>query len=94
MALPSLDGFRSGALARGFNQVQERQWAPGTLVDTHTHPFDADAPVVQSEMWLTVAGDTRRLLPGDTFNLARDVPHAERDGAEGATCRVARRASA
>ena len=57
----------------------------------HTHPFSARAVVVQGEMWLTVAGHTRHLLPGDTFTLERDVPHSERYGAQGAAYWVARR---
>lgn len=91
---PSFDQFQASALARGFDEVLERVWKPDTVLDTHTHPFSVDALVVQGEMWLTVAADTRRLLPGDTFTLDRDVPHAERYGSEGATYWVARRNNA
>jgi hypothetical protein len=35
--------------------------------------------------------NTRHLRPGDGFQLARDEPHAERYGAEGAIYWVARR---
>lgn len=91
MTPPSFDQFRTAALARGFDEVLERQWQPGTVLDTHTHDFSVDALVVQGEMWLTVGADTRRLLPGDTFTLDRAVPHAERYGDEGATYWVARR---
>jgi hypothetical protein len=38
-----------------------------------------------------VGNDTKRLLPGDSFQLDRAIPHAERYGAEGATYWVARR---
>jgi quercetin dioxygenase-like cupin family protein len=51
----------------------------------HTHPFDVRGLVTQGEMWQMVGGEPRRLLPGDTFELARGVEHAERFGAEGAT---------
>ena len=91
MTPPSFDQFRTAALARGFDEVLERQWQPGTKLDTHTHDFSVDALVVQGEMWLTVGADTRRLLPGDTFTLDRAVPHAERYGDEGATYWVASR---
>jgi quercetin dioxygenase-like cupin family protein len=47
--------------------------------------------VVQGEMWLSVGEHTQHLLPGDTFRLERDVPHAERYGHEGATYWAARR---
>ena len=42
-------------------------------------------------MWLTCAGATRHLRPGDTFELAHAAEHAERYGPEGATYWAARR---
>ncbi|MGC4367685.1 cupin domain-containing protein [Hydrogenophaga sp. R2] len=87
----TFDTFRAQALARGFDEVLERQWAPHTVLDEHTHPFAADAVVAAGEMWLTVDGQTRHLRPGDTFALERDMPHSERYGAQGATYWVARR---
>ena len=91
MTHPSFDEFRSQALAQGFDEVLKREWAPGTVLDTHSHAFAVSARVTQGELWLTVGNDTRHLRAGDTFTLARDVPHAERYGDEGATFWVARR---
>ena len=85
------EDFESDARARGFDEVVERKWPPLTVLDTHTHSFAVEALVVQGEMWLTVGDNTRHLLPGDTFELEREVPHAERYGSEGATYWVARR---
>ncbi|RZS46650.1 AraC family transcriptional regulator [Sphaerotilus mobilis] len=89
--------FESAERAAGADAVIERQWAPLTVLDTHTHPFAARALVVQGELWLAVDRDgqhgaERRLGPGDRFELARDVPHRERYGPEGATYWVARKA--
>ena len=89
----TFEEFEAQARAAGFDESLVRQWAPGTVLETHTHPFDADAVVAQGEMWLTCEGSTRHLKPGDTFTLAREVPHAERYGPEGATYWVARRNS-
>jgi hypothetical protein len=90
--VPTLDHFRKDMLAAGYDEVLERPWAPNTVVDTHTHPFEANAVVVQGEMWLAVEGSAaRQLLPGDRFHLQPNVPHSERHGAEGATYWVARR---
>jgi len=83
--------FETDARARGFDAVLERQWPPGTVLDTHTHAFAVEARVVQGEMWLTVGNETQHLRAGDRFELARDVPHAERYGSAGATYWVARR---
>ncbi len=83
--------FEAQAHAAGFDEALQRQWAPDTVIDTHTHAFDASAVITQGEMWLTCDGSTRHLLPGDSFTLAREVPHAERYGPQGATYWVARR---
>lgn len=83
--------FEHQARQEGFDEVLERNWAPGPVLMDHTHPFALKAVMVQGEMWLTVGDETRHLLPGDTFALERDVPHAERYGAAGATYWVARR---
>jgi len=87
----SFEAFAQAARAEGFDEVVERHWPPGTVLDLHGHPFALRAVVVRGEMWLAVGDETRHLKPGDTFALDRDVAHAERYGAEGATYWVARR---
>ncbi len=87
----SLEAFRATAHAAGFDEVLERQWAPNAELGTHTHDFDVDAVLVLGEMWLTCLGGTAHLRAGDRFTLARQVPHGERYGAEGAALWVARR---
>lgn len=92
MSVPAdFAAWRDAALAEGFDEVLARHWPPETVLEIHTHPFAVKAVMVEGAMWLTVAGDTRALGPGDTFELARDEPHAERYGTEGATYWVARR---
>lgn len=90
----TFQAFESEALSQGFDEVLPREWASGQIVDEHRHPFSVRARVVQGEMWLTVGGQTRHLLPGDTFELAHAEPHAERYGPEGATYWAARRTTA
>ena len=91
MAHITFQTFETKALARGFEEALERKWGPHAIQSTHTHPFDAEALVVQGEMWLTVGEVTRHLRPGDTFGLDANVVHAERYGSEGAIYWVARR---
>lgn len=86
----NFDLFESNARAAGFDEALVREWAPNTVVETHAHPFDADAVVTQGEMWLTCGSITRHLRPGDTFSLASGTLHAERYGSQGATYWVAR----
>jgi mannose-6-phosphate isomerase-like protein (cupin superfamily) len=91
MDTSTFERFAADARAQGFDEVLERSWPPETVLDTHTHAFSVSAVVVKGEMWLTVDGNTRALRPGDTFTLAREIPHAERYGPDGATYWVARR---
>ena len=82
--------FEAAERAAGCTEVLARSWDPGAELREHTHPFRARALVVQGEMWLTIDGQTRHLLPGDRFDVAAGQPHAERYGPEGATYWVAR----
>ena len=91
MNLPTFEAFKSSALAEGFDEVLVREWAPGQVVATHTHPFAVKALVVSGEFALTCDGHTRRIVAGKGFELARDVPHAEHYGPQGATYWAARR---
>jgi quercetin dioxygenase-like cupin family protein len=83
--------FESDLHAQGFDEVVEVNWPPLTIVDTHVHAFAAKALVVRGEMWLTVGDRTQRIQPGGTFQLAKEEPHSERYGHEGATYWVGRR---
>lgn len=105
MTQPSFQEFEAAAHAEGYTEVISREWPPHTVLETHTHPFDAKALVVSGELWLTVGIDTnadtssgtekhtQHITAGQRFELARNIPHDERYGAEGATFWVARRAS-
>jgi quercetin dioxygenase-like cupin family protein len=90
----TFDLFEATARADGFDEVLVREWSPALVLEEHRHPFAVKALVTRGEVWLTESGRTRHLRAGDSFELARDVPHAERYGDEGATFWVARRHSA
>ena len=87
---PTRESFTAQAIDEGFDEIVVREWAPDLQVDTHIHAFAVSAHVVRGEFWLTVDGSTRHLAAGEAFRLARDVPHAERYGQQGATVWVAR----
>ena len=91
MAPTDFTTYAAQARAEGFDEVLERSWPPDTVLDTHTHPFALKALVIAGEMWLTVDGQTQHLRSGDAFSLDREIPHAERYGAAGASYWVARR---
>ncbi len=91
---PAFEAFAAAARAAGCDEVIVREWAPGLVLDTHRHPFAVQARVVRGEFWLTEGDAVRHLRAGDAFTLAREVPHAERYGPDGATVWVARRHAA
>jgi hypothetical protein len=90
----TFEEFQSAALAQGYDEVLVREWAPGQVLATHTHPFEVKALVVRGELALTSGGHTRRVMAGGGFELAREAPHAEHYGPQGATFWVARRHTA
>jgi quercetin dioxygenase-like cupin family protein len=90
----TFETFSAEARRLGFDAALVREWAAGTVLETHTHPFSVEAQVVRGEMWLTVGDTTRHLRPGDRFELGHGVPHAERYGPQGAAYWVARRNAA
>ena len=97
MTTPTFQEFETAARAQGYTEVIAREWPPLTVLDTHTHPFDAKALVVSGELWLSVNAGTEKhtqhITAGQRFDLARNTPHDERYGSEGATYWVARRVS-
>ena len=88
----TLEQFRRTMLAEGYNEVIERRWDANTTVESHTHPFEANALVVEGEMFLTMQGEKeRRLVAGDRFHIQPNIPHTERYSQDGATYWVARK---
>ena len=88
---PDFQSFEAAAIDRGFQEVLSRKWAPNERPGTHSHPFDAEALVVEGEMWLQVDGHTQHLLPGAMFKLPAGTEHDEWYGPNGAVYWVARR---
>ena len=91
MDRPTFEEFEAAARREGYDDVLARTWEPGLTIAEHEHPFAVKALVVAGEMWLVEPTGTKHLRPGDRFELAALVPHAERYGPEGATYWAARR---
>ena len=86
--------FEAASRALGYNEVLQRDWPPGTTQASHSHAFAVKAIVVSGEMWLQTPEGTQHLRPGEGFELAASVPHAERYGDQGTRVWVARRHAA
>jgi quercetin dioxygenase-like cupin family protein len=91
MTPDTFEAFKARKLSEGFDEVLVREWSAGLVLDTHSHPFEANALVVKGEFWLTVDGQTTHYQAGDVFQVGLGVPHSEKYGPEGAVFWAARR---
>ena len=91
MTTMTFETFKAAKLAQGFDEVLRREWAPQWVNETHEHPFDSDVFVAQGAFVLSIEGHTHHFKAGDTFQVARHVPHAETYGPEGAVFWAARK---
>ena len=83
--------FTSQAMDDGFDEVVQKDWAPGLAVEKHTHPFDVRVQVSAGQVQLSLASGTHTFGEGQCFYLERNVEHAEQYGPEGAHFWVARK---
>lgn len=56
---------------------------PDGRLDTHAHPFEAKALILEGEIRIVSGGEERCYGPGDVFHLQRDEPHVESYGPQG-----------
>ncbi|WP_372618204.1 cupin domain-containing protein [Falsiroseomonas sp.] len=84
--------WEAALVADGYQETLTRRMEAGQVVPEHTHPFDARLLILEGEFILTCQGETRRYGPGEAFELAAGIPHAEAFGSEEATYLVGRRA--
>lgn len=61
------------------------------LLESHAHPFEAKALVVQGDLYIRTATGERHYGVGEVFHLAAHEPHSERFGVEGVRYLAGRR---
>lgn len=82
----------TGSLARdGFQKAVTVKREPGGFLDTHAHPFEAKALVIQGELRIRTADADQVFKAGDVFHLPAGMPHTEHYGPEGVTYLVGRK---
>lgn len=79
------DEFRQWLAREGVDTVVTVEREPDGMLDTHSHPFEARALIIDGEITIEAEGQTRRYGPGDVFQLGADIPHIERYGPQGVT---------
>ena len=82
--------FKLAKTAEGFDEVLAREWEANHETPVHEHPFEAFGYIVKGEFWLTLDGKTTHLQQGDTFKVARHMPHQEKYGPHGTSLWIAR----
>ncbi len=75
--------FRKMMAEHGVETLVEVMREPNGSLDTHTHPFEANALILEGEITLVAEGKTTHFKAGDTFRLAANVPHTEHYGPQG-----------
>lgn len=75
----------------GFAEIVTVDREPGGALDSHEHPFEAKALIVEGELWIRVGEEERLYKVGDVFHLAAHLVHAERYGPQGVRYLVGRK---
>ncbi len=75
--------FRDKLASEGFATFVTVEREPNGSLDTHSHPFEARALILDGDITIVANGVTQHCVPGDVFGLAADVPHIESYGPQG-----------
>ena len=85
------DEFKALLAAESFHDVATVEREPNGSLDTHVHPFEAKALVLEGELSIRAGAEERVYRAGDVFHLAAAVPHSERYGERGVRYLVGRK---
>jgi len=85
------DSFTQELQREGYATITTVTREPDGFLDSHTHPFEAKALILDGEITLVCEGQARLYRPGEVFHLAQAAPHSERYGPAGVTYLVGRR---
>ena len=88
--MDTFEQFKLAKTTEGFDEVLTREWEANHETPVHEHPFEAFGYIVKGEFWLTIDGKTKHLQQGDTFKVARHMPHQEKYGPHGTSLWIAR----
>jgi quercetin dioxygenase-like cupin family protein len=85
------DDFIQHLGSDGFQEIVTVTREPDGMLDTHVHPFEAKALVLDGALWIICGAHEQHYAVGDVFHLQANQPHAERYGPSGVTYLVGRK---
>lgn len=83
--------FRQITHEQGYVDSQAKDYAPHTDGPLHAHDFSVILLVLEGHFTLAFENGTKSYRPGEVYELAANVMHAERTGPEGAKVLFAKR---
>ncbi len=87
-----IEGFKKQLVADGYLEIVDKTIEPNLFIDTHTHPYDVRALVVEGSATITCSGEPGRSFgPGDVLELEAGREHTEAYGPQGYRFIVGRR---
>jgi quercetin dioxygenase-like cupin family protein len=85
------DEFMSMLAREGFGEIAIVEREANGFLDSHAHPFEAKALILDGEILLRIGDAEQICKAGHTFHLAANQPHSERYGPEGVKYVVGRK---
>lgn len=85
------DEFVAQLARQGYATQVEVEREPNGMMDTHSHPFDSKALILDGEIRIVVAGAERIYRPGEVFELSNGMEHVESYGPQGVRYLVGRK---
>ena len=77
------DGIQMNVLSGARMMANWVRLAPGAIVPDHEHPHEQLGLVIEGEIDMTIAGETRRVGPGVAYVVPGGVRHAGVGGPDG-----------
>lgn len=85
------DEFMDMLAHEGFGEIVIVEREANGFLDTHAHPFEAKALILDGEILLRIGDAEQICKAGQTFHLSANQPHSERYGPEGVRYVVGRK---
>ncbi|HSO20054.1 MAG TPA: cupin domain-containing protein [Desulfosarcina sp.] len=74
-----IDGVDLGTLVHGEKTLMARfKLRGGSVIPVHNHPHEQTGTLVSGRIVLTIDGVDHDVMPGDSWCIGADVPHAAR----------------